>query len=144
MFSKKIQPAPAVQTISTGSMDAEPKADAGRAKLKLEKQAISLILKKLKTNWESEPQDEDVMETVVLPSLEMEPEPSFDDDAEKTMIMSVPAAEPDKETEPDNERGFDEMEETIIMSPGTPQQKESEFFGENDDLDKTVVINPKK
>ncbi|MCD4721635.1 MAG: hypothetical protein K8S13_17495 [Desulfobacula sp.] len=143
LFSKGMETVPAGQKVAVSSTEVKSKQDAGQVQLRLEKQAISLILKKLKTKWSAQDEnsldlDDDVLETVVLSSREMDYDMDFDDNIEKTMIIPGP------ETELSKESGFNDMEETIIISPAGNRHQDSEFFGENDDLDKTVVINPKK
>ncbi len=73
--------------------------------------------------------------------VDQAPDVGFDDFMEKTMIL------PGAAMESVPEKGFDDMEKTVILSPGSPGEKEQKnqgFFGEEDDLDKTMVIPPKK
>lgn len=194
LFSAGGQSAPAVHPPSYEIMEEQPRSAEAPGPSHHEKQAISLILKKLKTKWETldenspgqslpcastsddphadeshphEPHtdtphlndphpdlDDDVLETIVLSSQEPEPEPfpepehkpepepDFADALQKTMILSGPVKEP--VAEPLIESGFEDMEKTVILSPGTKPEKDAGFFGENEDLDKTVVIPPKK
>jgi len=111
-----------------------------------DRQSILLILKQLKEKWvDPDPgdtfpdtDDEDTLETVVLSSEALEPTEAFDDTIEKTMVLPGP------EIEPAGDGGFGDMEKTVIISSAEKPQKESDFSFEDDDLDKTVVITPKK
>jgi hypothetical protein len=149
LFSKEMVTAPADQIAAAGSIEVKPeevesKENSGQVKSRLENQAISLILKQLKIKWAVQNEksldvdDDDVLETVVLSSTEMENDTDFDGVDEKTMIIPGP------ETEQIRESGFNDMEETVIISPTEKTDQGDDFFGENDDLDKTIVINPKK
>ncbi len=129
-----------------------------------EKQAITRILKQLETKWieksnSLEDIEEDTLETIVLaspeekqtgmafnettrglPGTETETEtgPVTDfDEMEKTIILSGAKPNPDRESK------FDTMAKTIITSPQEPPQPTPDFFEENDDLDKTMIIPPK-
>lgn len=137
--------------------EAEADSDAAEEQVQLERKAISKILKKLKTQWEVQdntpqdldvqentPQDfdDDVLETVVLSSDDETPDGGFDDagfdDAiEETVIIDR------LENKIVEDHGFDDLEETVIMSPGGNIQQGTDF-SDDDDLDKTVVITPKK
>ncbi len=80
--------------------------------------------------------------TMILPRPETEPEAetggaSDFDEMEKTMILTTAKPKPDCESE------FDRMEKTIIMSPPETSQPTADFFEEDDDLDKTMIIPPK-
>ncbi len=101
------------------------------------KQAVRSLLLKLKDKWEAEEikagpdpkiREEDVLETIVLSSSE----------------KNRP------ESEPDPGADFEDLEKTVIMTPdhmtGSDRgaEQNDRFFGENDDLEKTVVISPKK
>ncbi|WP_020589103.1 hypothetical protein [Desulfobacter curvatus] len=157
-------------------------------------QAITTILKQLKTKWEKEAspepsQEEDVMETLVLSSTEegikpstdfsakknkctedksitpspmadqhefeqmqktiilnrqgnIDPAPSDFEDIQKTIVMNT--YQKTKTTEP--EKDFNDLEKTVIVSFGNSSQPENrgDFFNEDDDLDKTVILPPKK
>jgi hypothetical protein len=101
------------------------------------KQAVRSLLLQLKDKWQAEEmkgdsdpggQEEDVLETIVLSSPD----------------KNVP------ESAPDPGADFEDLEKTVVLTPdhmtgsdGGAEQNDR-FFGENDDLDKTVVISPKK
>lgn len=135
-----------------------------------ETQAIALILKQLKTKWGDkrvslEDVEEDILETIVLSSPgEIQTNMEFD---EKTMALPGPETGPETGpeaeigggsdfdemektmvlagviTKPDRVSDFETMEETIIMSPPETVQPKADFFEEEDDLDKTMIIPPK-
>ncbi|RLC25830.1 MAG: hypothetical protein DRH93_00800 [Deltaproteobacteria bacterium] len=126
------------------SIEETPGADKGQVLPSSEKQAILLILEQLKTKWADQKElspdfDDDALETIVLSSDEMEQDAGFDDIVEKTMVMM-----PAPQTEPAEDGGFNDMEETVIISSPEKTHQESDFFSEDDDLDKTIVITPKK
>ncbi len=135
-------------------------------KYQLEKPAIALILKQLKSKWIAksasfEDVEDDILETIVLsspeeiqtdmefvektiplPRVETIPETetgslSDFDEMEKTIILSGGKAEADRASE------FDTMEKTIIISPPETPQSRADFFEKDDDLDKTMIIPPK-
>ncbi len=154
-----------------------------------ENQAITLILKNLKSRWavednkstvpddrpdvrddESNVPDDDVLETVVLPSSDMGTDPAdvldkdqtidamdsndnidVNDVIERTMIISVP------DQTPSGNSSFNEMEKTVIISPAdndnAPQESKPSIKqknhdinvnDDNDDFEKTIIINPGK
>ena len=143
LFSKRMDTVSAAQNVVAGPMDVRPKEDTGHVQSQIENQAVSLILKKLKTKWAAQNEkfsdfDDDVLETVVLSSPEMDNDTDFDDTVEKTMIIPGPEIEQSMESE------FNDMEKTVIISSTGDTHQDSGFFDENDNLDKTVVINPKK
>jgi hypothetical protein len=136
----------------------------------IENHTITQILKQLKTKWMDnrlsqenslEPIEDDVLETIVLSSPEEnQPNVQFN---EKTMVLPRPETEPETEpgegndfddmektvilsgakAEPEQANDFDTMEETIIMSPDAPPKPPADFFGKDDDLEKTMIIPPK-
>lgn len=133
-------------------------------------QAIAGILKQLKSKWESgalpEPsQDEDVMESVVLSSTEgikrstyfpakknkcvedesITPPPMADqhefEQMQETLILNT---QDNPDPAPSD---FEDIQETIVMN--TDQETKTpepggDFFDEDDDVDKTVILPPKK
>ena len=132
------------EDVMPGPLKASHRTVTGQSPSQLEKIAVSTILKKLKTQWESKSavssNDDDVLETVVLSSPDKKPDMDFNDATDvKTMIIS-----PASEKEPSKKSGFDDMEKTIILTPKGNMQKDIDFFSKTDDLDKTVIITPKK
>ena len=78
----------------------------------------------------------------------IDPAPSDFEDIQETIVMKT-----DQETKtPEPEKDFSHQEKTVILSSGTslPPDNTSEnsgdFFdeGEDNDLDKTVILSPKK
>ncbi|MCG8551655.1 MAG: hypothetical protein MI799_14740 [Desulfobacterales bacterium] len=71
----------------------------------------------------------------------IDPSPSDFEDDQKTIVMRT--HQKPKTQEP--EKDFSTLEETVIVSPGHNTFKNSVvFFDEDDDLDKTVILPPKK
>ena len=119
----------------------KPFVDQGPSQV--ENQAVATILKKLKACWELKDMaapdlDEDVLETVVLSSRDSKPSMDFNDAAEKTRILLQPENIPGRET------GFEEMEKTMILSPKENIPGDRKVWIEPHELEKTVVITPKK
>ena len=90
---------------------------------------------------------EQMQETVVLGThVPPDPAPSDFEDIQETVVMST-AATP-QTPEPKNE--FEDMEETVILTSGTglppagTADNSGDFFSEDDDFDKTVILPPKK
>jgi hypothetical protein len=117
-------------------------APVGLSKIDVRNQAVRSLLLQIRDKWQTEKwaaektadspgpdrRDEDVLETIVLSSS-----------GRKT---------PESASDPGSD--FDEMEKTVVMTPGpiagSKEQAKQDpgFFDEDDDLDKTVVISPKK
>ena len=90
---------------------------------------------------------EQMQETMVLNSqANPDPAPSDFEDIQETVVMDT--NQKSKTPEPENE--FSNMEQTVILSSGASLPPDStiknsgDFFSEDDDLDKTVILSPKK
>jgi hypothetical protein len=88
-----------------------------------------------------------MQKTVVLGTqATADPAPSEFEDIQETVVLktgSIPQA-------PEPEKEFEGMEETVILTSGTgvppddtPDNSDN-FFSEDDDFDKTVILPPKK
>ncbi len=117
-------------------------APVGLSEIDARNQAVRSLLLRIRDKWQTEKgpaektaespgpdrRQEDVLETIVLSSS-----------GRKT---------PESVSDPGSD--FDEMEKTVVMTPvsiaGSKEQAKQApvFFDEEDDLDKTVVISPKK
>lgn len=94
---------------------------------------------------------EQMQETMVLgtrvhPDTAPDTAPSEFEDTQETVVLNT-AATPQTQ-EPEKE--FDDMEETVILKSGTDLPTDGttdtsgDFFSEDDDFDKTVILPPKK
>nr|WP_319490570.1 hypothetical protein [uncultured Desulfobacter sp.] len=86
-------------------------------------------------------------ETVVLGTqVPPDPPPSDFEDIQETVVLNTA---PTPQT-PEPEKEFEDMEETVILSSGTGlpsngiSNNSGDFFSEDDDFDKTVILPPKK
>lgn len=129
----------APEPVSTGQ--------GGLSESQARKRAVRSLLLELKDKWQAEGgtekttedpgpavREEDVLETIVLSSSGSIPQESVSD--------------PESASDPGAD--FDTLEKTVVITPdhkagpeGSAKQ-EGRFFDEDDDLDKTVVIAPKK
>ncbi|WP_027362656.1 hypothetical protein [Desulfospira joergensenii] len=167
LFSTR-PPAPAAPLWEARPMEENNAAEQKKAPEESlpEKEAIAGMLKSLRTRWaQASPapladMEEDVLETIVLSSPDEAPEPPEenrqepaekppepDDFFEETVVLQGPVPPDSDDGAGDDTHDFEEMEETVVLSPGqspTPAEPDTGFFGEEDDLDKTIIIPPKK
>ncbi len=154
LFSKNPETnLPGDTSVATQSEQVDPPPTETTDPSAIENQAITRILKQLKKQWEAQETptpdlDDDVLETVVLSSDDSEPNMDFDDTLDETVILRVPekgsAAVLETTHDQIENTGFDDMEKTVILSPDTAPRQSSHSFGDDDDLDKTIIITPKK
>jgi hypothetical protein len=90
---------------------------------------------------------EQMQETMVLSTqVHPDPAPSEFEDIQETIVMNTAP----KPHTPKPEKKFDDMEKTVILKSGTglppdgTSDNSGDFFSEDDDLDKTVILPPKK
>ena len=116
---------------------------------RVHKQAVRSLLFQLRDKWQaeegmgnSEPdvreREEDVLETIVLSSSdrtapEHGPDPGADfEDLEKTVVLTS------------SSKAYSEKTDSEKADPDGMAKQDGHFFDEDDDLDRTVVISPKK
>ena len=90
---------------------------------------------------------EQTQKTIVINREDnINPPPSDFEDDQKTIVMNTHQ----KPETPEPEKNFSNQEKTVIVSPGnrltakTTFENSDDFFDENDELDKTVILPPKK
>ena len=109
----------------------------GSTREKSDRSAIAEILKKFQSNrLSSPPQDDDILETVVLSEDTLQSMNEETRDAEPIHENSPPGKI--QPTNQEQEHGFDEMEKTLVMNPVPPSSPPAQEF---ENMEKTVVIH---
>lgn len=105
-------------------------------------QGIRSLLQQIRDKWQAE------KEPAEKRADSPDPDRRQEDVFETIVLSSSGRKTPENVSEPGSD--FDEMEKTVVMTPGPiagskkQAKQDPGFFDENDDLDKTVVISPKK
>jgi len=118
-----------------------PTEQSAPSEIQARKQAVRSLLLRLRDKWQA---DKPVEET----AKDSGPAVREEDVLETIVLSSSGRITPERVSDPVSD--FEEMEKTVVITPGQMADSEGaakqkdRFFDEDDDLDKTVVISPKK